>query len=49
MWLLGFELRTSYQPGFEFYFILFETGFLYVALGCLGTHSVDQAGLKLRN
>ena len=26
---------------------LFETGFLCVALGCPGTHSVDQAGLEL--
>jgi hypothetical protein len=30
--------------------LFFETGFLCVALaGCPGTHSVDQAGLKLRN
>jgi hypothetical protein len=28
---------------------LFETGFFFVALGCPGTHSVDQAGLKLIN
>jgi hypothetical protein len=27
----------------------FEAGFLCVALGCPGTHSVDQAGLELRN
>jgi hypothetical protein len=32
---------------FDFWF--FETGFLCIALGCPGTHSVDQAGLKLRN
>lgn len=26
-----------------------ETGVLYVALGVLGAHSIDQTGLKLRN
>jgi hypothetical protein len=26
-----------------------ETGFLCVAFSCPGTHSVDQAGLELRN
>jgi hypothetical protein len=32
-------------------FVLFfpETGFLCIDLGCSGTHSVDQAGLKVRN
>jgi hypothetical protein len=30
-------------------FRFFETGFLCVALGCPGTHYVDQAGLKLPN
>jgi hypothetical protein len=29
-------------------FLFFRTGFLCIAL-VLGTHSVDQAGLKLRN
>ena len=28
-------------------FLFFKTGFLCVALTCLGTCSVDQAGLKL--
>jgi hypothetical protein len=26
-----------------------ETGFLFCSPGCPGTHSVDQAGLKLKN
>jgi hypothetical protein len=30
-----------------FLFVFFETGFFCVA--CPGTHSVDQAGLELRN
>ena len=35
---------------FFFFFWFFETGFLCVALAVLElTHSVDQAGLKLRN
>jgi hypothetical protein len=33
---------------FCFLFWFFETGFL-CSPGCPGTHSVDQAGLKLRN
>ena len=33
-----------------FLFVCFlKTGFLFVALGCPGTCSVDQAGLKLRD
>jgi hypothetical protein len=28
---------------------VFETEFLCIALAVLGTHSVDQAGLELRN
>jgi hypothetical protein len=32
-----------------FEFCLFETGLLCVVLAVLGTHSVDQAGLELRN
>jgi hypothetical protein len=31
-----------------FFFFFFETGFL-CSRGCPGTHSVDQAGLELRN
>jgi hypothetical protein len=31
-----------------FVFLFFETGFL-CSPGCPGTHSVDQAGLELRN
>jgi hypothetical protein len=37
--------RISYE--FDKIFFISETGFLCVALGCTGTHSVDQAGLKL--
>jgi hypothetical protein len=33
--------------GFLFLFLLFKTGFL--CPGCPGTHSVDQAGLELRD
>jgi hypothetical protein len=33
---------------FFFFFRFFETGFL-CSPGCPGTHSVDQAGLELRN
>ena len=32
-----------------FGFWFFETGFLCIALAVLETHSVDQAGLELRN
>jgi hypothetical protein len=31
------------------FFFFFETGFLCVALAVLESHSVDQAGLELRN
>jgi hypothetical protein len=35
---------------FFVFFFFFETGFLCIVLvGCPGTHSVDQAGLQLRN
>jgi hypothetical protein len=33
---------------FACFVLLFETGFL-CSLGCLGTHSVDQAGFELRD
>jgi hypothetical protein len=45
------------SPAFQFvylftYFFIYldfcKIGFLCVALGCPGTHSVDQVGLKLR-
>jgi hypothetical protein len=36
--------------GFGFGFGFFKTGFLSLCSpGCAGTHSVDQAGLELRN
>jgi hypothetical protein len=34
---------------FFFFFGFLETGFLCVDLGSPGSHSVDQAGLKLRD
>ena len=30
-------------------FVFFKTGFFLCSPGCPGTHSVDQAGLKLRD
>jgi hypothetical protein len=32
-----------------FFCLFFKTEFLLYSLGCPGTHSVDQAGLELRN
>jgi hypothetical protein len=43
--VLGLQIQGTTPRGFLF----FETGFLCVALAVLGTHSVDQAGLELRN
>jgi hypothetical protein len=40
-------LKTIYFI-FLFLFLFFETGFLHIALA-VGTHSVDQAGLELRD
>ena len=34
---------------FFFFFFFSETGFLCIAPGCPGSHSVDQVGLELRN
>jgi hypothetical protein len=34
---------------FFFFLVFFKTGFLCVALAVLELHSVDQAGLELRN
>jgi hypothetical protein len=48
----GFEPRTFlsvYFSLFVFGFWLSETGFSLCSPGCPGTHSVDQAGLELRN
>jgi hypothetical protein len=42
MWLLGVDFLVFC------FFWFFETGFLCIALAVL-THSVDQAGLELRN
>jgi hypothetical protein len=43
--------EPSYQPGLvvSFVCLFFETGFLCIVLADPGTHSVDQAGLELRN
>jgi hypothetical protein len=44
------DFRLKSPVGFFFFLVwFFETEFLCVAPGCLGTHSVDQAGLELRN
>jgi hypothetical protein len=34
---------------FFFFFLVFRDRVSLCSLGCTGTHSVDQAGLKLRN
>jgi hypothetical protein len=58
MWLLGIELKTygravsalirrAISPA-PWPFFFFFSVYLF-SLGCPGTHSVDQAGLKLRN
>jgi hypothetical protein len=44
--LLFFQLFVLFC--YYYYFFFSETGFLY-SPGCPGTHSVDQAGLELRN
>jgi hypothetical protein len=60
MWLLGIELRTSGRTVgvfvvvclfvcLVFCFVLFLRQGFSVYPGCSGTHSVDQAGLELRN
>jgi hypothetical protein len=55
MWLLGFELRTSGRAvSAPEYFVclfcfVFRDRVSLCSPGCPGTHSVDQAGLKLRN
>jgi hypothetical protein len=41
--------KTIQELPFFFLFWFFETGFLCVALAVLERHSVDQAGLELRN
>jgi hypothetical protein len=44
------ELMATLLPQLFFFLnCFFKTGFLYWAPGCPGTHSVDQAGLELRN
>ena len=46
---LSVSLSSSPLPSFiPFFFFFQESVFLYNP-GCLGTHSVDQAGLKVRN
>jgi hypothetical protein len=44
----GVSLETTSRNNF-FFFFFFETGFLCILLADPGTHSVDQAGLELRN
>jgi hypothetical protein len=47
--LLTAEVLFGFVLVLFFVFWSFETGFLCLNPGCPGTHSVDQAGLKLRN
>jgi hypothetical protein len=42
----GFDLR---QHNFFFFFLVFRDRVSLCSPGCPGTHSVDQAGLGLRN
>jgi hypothetical protein len=50
MWSLRPQGFQSCSNRFFFLFLFFfETGFLCCSPGCPGTHSVDQAGLELRN
>jgi hypothetical protein len=60
MWVLGTRLRPSGKAGVGFVFgfgffvclffvFVFRDRVSLYSPGCPGTHSVDQAGLKLRN
>ena len=42
------SLRLICLPGANFFFLLFETGFLCVVLAVLELNPVDHTGLKLR-
>jgi hypothetical protein len=47
--LAGLKAFKWFPVQFVCLFWFFETGFLLCSPGCPGTHSVDQAGLELRN
>jgi hypothetical protein len=46
-WLLS--LLRTHLFFFFFFFLVFRDRVSLCSLGCPGTHSVDQAGLELRN
>jgi hypothetical protein len=45
---LSFSL-SSFRPSFLSFFLIFQDKVSLYSPGCPGTHSVDQAGLELRN
>jgi hypothetical protein len=44
----SFDIKRTYISDF-FFFLVFRNRVSLYSLGCPGTHSVDQAGLELRN
>jgi hypothetical protein len=48
MWELKSGIPIILNLNF-FFFLVFRDGVSLCSPGCLGTHSVDQAGLELRN
>jgi hypothetical protein len=49
VWGLGNEPRSSERADKFFFFLVFWDRVSLYSPGCPGTHSVDQAGLELRN
>jgi hypothetical protein len=47
--ILIFILYRQIIPFFFFWFLVFQDRVSLYSSGCPGTHSVDQAGLELRN
>jgi hypothetical protein len=47
----GYACMCTHMHGvhYSFFFLVFRDGISLCRPGCPGTHSVDQAGLKLRN
>jgi hypothetical protein len=48
-WLYGVPPGLTFFFFFFFFFLVFPNRVSVCSLGCPGTHSVDQAGLELRN
>jgi hypothetical protein len=44
-----YQYHNSNHPNFFFFFLVFRDRVSLCSSGCPGTHSVDQAGLELRN